>query len=263
MELIYRGNNMKVLLHGCNGRMGQVLVRLISEASDMEIICGVDSFPEKLKNEFPVYSKLEDVTEAVDILIDFSNHSCINDIIRFGRSQTLPLVICTTGFTPEEKSMMIEASKSIPIFNSANMSIGVNILISLVKQAARALSEGFDIEIIEKHHNQKLDSPSGTAIMIADAINSTLNDEYNYVYGRHSKTQKRLKKEIGIHAIRGGAIVGEHQVIFAGGGEVIEINHSALSRDVFGYGAIAAVRFMLNKNPGMYNMDDIFNKDTV
>lgn len=256
-------NRMKVLLHGCNGRMGQVMVRLISETSDMEILCGVDSFPEKLKNDFPVYSTLENVKEKVDILIDFSNHSCIRDIIKFGRLKELPLIICTTGFTPEEKSLMIDASTLIPIFNSANMSMGVNILISLVKQAARALSEDFDIEIVEKHHNQKLDSPSGTALMIADAINNTLDEEYNYVYGRHSKTEKRSKKEIGIHAIRGGSIVGEHQVLFAGGGEVVEVNHSALSRDVFGYGAIAAGRFMINKKPGMYNMDDVLNKGSV
>lgn len=254
---------MKVLLHGCNGRMGQVLVRLITEAPDMEVICGVDSFPEKFKNLFPVYGTLDNVKEDVDILIDFSNHSCIYDILKFGKQRELPLIICTTGFTPEEKAMMLEASKLIPIFNSANMSIGVNILISLVKQAAKSLYEDFDIEIIEKHHNQKLDSPSGTALMIADAINSTLNDEYDYVYGRHSKTQRRTKKEIGIHAIRGGTIVGEHQVIFAGGGEVIEVNHSATSREVFGYGALAAGRFMLNRRPGMYNMDDVLKKDTL
>lgn len=251
---------MKVLLHGCNGRMGQVLVRLISEASDMEVVCGVDSFPEKYNNNFPVYENLEEATEDVDILIDFSNHSCIDNIIKFGKQRGLPLIICTTGFTPEESSLMLDASKFIPIFNSANMSIGVNILISLVEQAAKSLYEDFDIEIIEKHHNQKLDSPSGTALMIADAINSTLDNEYDYVYGRHSKTQKRTKKEIGIHAIRGGSIVGEHQVIFAGGGEVIEVNHSALSRDVFGYGALAAGRFMLNKKPGMYNMDDVLKR---
>lgn len=251
---------MKVLLHGCNGRMGQVLVRLISEANDMEIVCGVDSYPEKLNNNFPVYSSLEEVTQDADILIDFSNHSCIGNIIKFGKLRKLPLIICTTGFTPEERSLMLDASKLIPIFNSSNMSIGVNILISLVKQAAKSLYEDFDVEIIEKHHNQKLDSPSGTALMIADAINSTLDNEYDYVYGRHSKNQKRTKKEIGIHAIRGGSIVGEHQVIFAGGGEIIEVNHSALSRDVFGYGALAAGRFMLNKKPGMYNMDDVLKR---
>lgn len=254
---------MKVLLHGCNGRMGQVLVKLISEAPDMEVVCGVDSFPEKFKNNFPVYTTLEEVKEDVDILIDFSNHSCISNILNFGKQRVLPLIICTTGFTPEEKSQILDTSKDIPIFSSGNMSIGINLLISLVKQAARSLYEDFDIEIIEKHHNQKLDSPSGTALMIADAINSTLNDEYDYVYGRHSKTQKRSKKEIGIHALRGGAIVGEHQVIFAGGGEVIEINHSAMSRDVFGYGALAAARFMVDKKPGMYNMDDILKKGNV
>jgi 4-hydroxy-tetrahydrodipicolinate reductase len=206
---------------------------------------------------------LEEVKENVDILIDFSNHSCINNIIKFGKLRMLPLIICTTGFTPEERSLMIDASKVIPIFNSGNMSIGINILMSLVKQAARSLSEGFDIEIIEKHHNQKLDAPSGTALMIADAINNALDSEYNYVYERHSKTQKRLKKEIGIHSIRGGAIVGEHQVIFAGEGEVIEVTHSAISRDVFGYGAIAAARFMINRKPGMYNMDDVLKKSSV
>lgn len=250
---------MKFLLHGCNGKMGQVLVRLITEASDMEVVCGVDSYPEKYKNDFPVYETLDSVTEEVDILIDFSNHSSINNILEFGKKRKLPLVICTTGHTSEEKALMFEASKLIPIFNSANMSIGVNILISLAKQAASSLYKDFDIEIIEKHHNQKLDSPSGTALMIADAVNSTLDDEYNYVYGRHSKTQRREKKEIGIHAIRGGSIVGEHQVIFAGSGEVIEINHSAISRDVFGYGALAAGRFMMNRLPGIYSMDDLIN----
>lgn len=251
---------MEVLLHGCNGRMGQVMVRLISEVPDMEVVCGVDSYTEKYNNNFPVYTGLEEVTEKADILIDFSNHSCIGDIIKFGKLRGIPLIICTTGFTTEERQLMADASKLIPIFNSANMSIGVNILVSLVKQAAKSLYKDFDIEIIEKHHNQKLDSPSGTALMIADAINITLDNEYDYVYGRHSKTQKRMKKEIGIHAIRGGSIVGEHQVIFAGSGEVIEVNHSALSRDVFGYGALAAARFMVNKEPGMYSMDDVLKR---
>lgn len=251
---------MKILLHGCNGRMGQVLSRLIGEASDMEVTCGVDVSPDKIKNNYPVHSSLSEVTENVDLLIDFSNHSSIGTILEFGLKKNIPLVICTTGFTPEEKRMMTDASTMIPVFNSANMSIGVNILISLVKQAAKALENGFDIEIIEKHHNQKLDSPSGTALMIADAINSSLTEKSDYVYGRHSKTQKREKKEIGIHAVRGGAIVGEHQVLFAGGGEVIEINHNALSRDVFGYGALAAARYMLGKGPGMYDMDDVLNK---
>lgn len=251
---------MKILLHGCNGRMGQVLSRLITDASDMEVTCGVDINPDKIKNSYPVYNSLSEVNEPVDLLIDFSNHTCLESILDFGMKRTIPLVICTTGFTPEEKTMMTNASRSIPVFNSANMSIGVNILISLVKQAARALEESFDIEIIEKHHNQKLDSPSGTALMIADAINSALTEKNEYVFGRHSKTQKREKKEIGIHAVRGGSIVGEHQVMFAGGGEVIEINHSALSRDVFGYGAVAAARFMIGREPGMYDMNDMLKR---
>jgi 4-hydroxy-tetrahydrodipicolinate reductase len=248
---------MKVLLHGCNGKMGQVLTKIISADPDMEVVCGVDRDPNKISNTYPVYSSLSDVKESADVVIDFSNHSCIDELLSFGIEKKIPLVICTTGFTAEEKEKMIEASKKIPVFHSANMSIGVNLIISLAKQAASALYEGFDIEIIEKHHNQKLDSPSGTALMIADAINSTLQNKMEYVHGRHSKTQKRQKNEIGIHAVRGGAIVGEHNVIFAGGGEVIEISHSALSRDVFGYGAVKAAKFMIGKDPGFYSMEDL------
>lgn len=252
---------MRVLLHGCNGRMGQVLTRLISETSDIKVVCGVDSNSGKINNSYPVYSSLSEVKEEVDVLIDFSNHTCLEGILKFGLERNVPLVICTTGFSSEEKQKMLEASKNIPILNSANMSIGVNLILSLVKQAAGVLYEGFDIEIVEKHHNQKLDSPSGTALAIADAINSALDNKMEYKYGRHSKTEKREKNEIGIHAVRGGAIVGEHDVIFAGGGEVIEITHSALSRDVFGYGAIKAAKFITGKKHGMYSMKDVIESE--
>jgi 4-hydroxy-tetrahydrodipicolinate reductase len=200
------------------------------------------------------------VSEEVDVLIDFSNHVCIDDILSFGISKGIPLVICTTGFTGEEKQRMSKAAENIPILNSANMSIGVNLILSLVRQAAAALYGDFDIEIVEKHHNQKADSPSGTALMIADAINESLNNELEYNFGRHSKTEKRGKRELGIHAVRGGAIVGEHDVIFAGGGEVIEINHSALSRDVFAHGALRAARFLADKENGLYSMKDVISE---
>jgi len=248
---------MRVLLHGCNGKMGQVLTRIISQLDDMKVVAGVDRDPSKYNNNYPVYDSLLNVKEDVDVLIDFSNHTALDSILEYGLNKNVALVICTTGFTPEEKAKMRDAAKNIPILNSANMSIGVNLLTKLLGQVAPVLYGDFDIEIIEKHHNQKLDSPSGTALMLADAINASLGNKLEYVYGRHSKTDKRQQNELGIHAIRGGAIVGEHSVIFAGAGEVIEINHSALSRDVFAYGAVRAARFLAEKEPGFYTMSNI------
>jgi 4-hydroxy-tetrahydrodipicolinate reductase len=248
---------MKVLLHGCNGKMGRVMTRILAETPDMEIVCGVDIDPDKAANAYPVYASLAECRETSDMLMDFSHHTTLDGLLAFGISRNMPLVICTTGFTTEEKRRMAEASKKIPVLNSPNMALGVNLLLSLVKQAAEALNDEFDVEIVEKHHNQKVDSPSGTALMIADAINSALDGSMQYVYGRHSKTGKRQKQEIGIHAVRGGAIVGEHDVIFAGQGEVLEINHSVLSRDVFAYGTIRAARFLIGKGPGLYSMKDV------
>ena len=251
-------NAMKILLHGCNGKMGQVMTRIVAEAPDVEIVCGVDAVPDKVKNTYPVYRSLGEAKEKADVVIDFSHHSALDALLAYGKETKIPLVICTTGFSADEKQRMAEASKVIPILNSANMSLGVNLLLALVKQTAPVLAESnFDIEIVEKHHNQKLDSPSGTALMIADAINSSLGNRLKFVYGRHSKTSRREPCEIGIHAIRGGAIVGEHTVIFAGQGEVIEITHSAISRDVFAYGALRAARFVVGAPPGFYGMDDV------
>lgn len=247
---------MKILLHGCNGRMGRVMTKILSETPDMEVVCGVDIAPDKAQNNYPVYTSLADVKESPNVVIDFSHHSCLDGLLAFGLSRNVPLVICTTGFTPDESQRMVEAARAIPILNSANMSLGVNLVLSLVKQAAALLHDSFDIEIVERHHNQKLDSPSGTALMIADVINSALEGTMQYTFGRHSKTDKRQKNEIGIHAVRGGAIAGEHDVIFAGQGEVIEIKHSALSRDVFAYGAIRAAKFIIGRKPGLYSMKD-------
>ena len=248
---------MNILLHGCNGRMGQVITRLTGDNSDLKIACGVDSNASKINNPYPVYNNLKNVSECVDVLIDFSNHNTISDLIDFGLKNKIGLILCTTGYTTEEKQSIDKASLVIPIFNSGNMSLGINLLLSLAKQAAAKLYGDFDIEIIEKHHNQKLDAPSGTALMIAEEINSVINEDLNYSYERHSKMEKRNKKEIGIHSLRGGAIIGEHNVVFAGAGEVIEISHSAISRDVFGVGALRAAQFIMGKPPGLYNMQNL------
>lgn len=251
---------MNVLLHGCNGRMGQVITRLVAETSGISIICGVDSDVRKFENSYQVYSSLMEVTEAVDILIDFSNHSSLESVLNYGLKNNVGLVLCTTGYTIDEKTSMLSASKIIPIFNSGNMSIGINLILSLAKQAATKLYNDFDIEIIEKHHNQKLDAPSGTALMLADGINLVLDNNMEYVYERQSKRDKRDKHEIGLHSIRGGSIIGEHEVIFAGAGEVIELKHSAISRDVFGVGAITAAKFLFKKPAGLYNMQNLIEE---
>jgi len=250
---------MKVLLHGCNGKMGQVMTRIIAGTEDMEVVAGVDVSPDKAVNDYPVYASLFQVKESPDIVIDFSHRSSLDGLLAFGLSRNVPLVICTTGFSAEDKQKMAAAAERIPILNSPNMSLGVNLLLSLVAQAAQALSHDFDIEIVERHHNQKVDSPSGTAEIIADTINAALGGGMEYTYGRHSKNDKRRKSEIGIHAVRGGAIVGDHDVIFAGQGEVIEIKHSVLSRDVFAYGALSAARFLAGKGPGLYSMKDVID----
>lgn len=251
---------MNILLHGCNGRMGQVISNLALGAPDIQIVCGVDSNISKNSNPYPVYNTLDDVKENIDVLIDFSNHACIRNILSYGLKNSVGLVLCTTGYTNEEKELINLAATKIPVFNSGNMSLGINLLLSLAKQAAAKLYDGFDIEIIEKHHNQKLDAPSGTALMIADAINSALDNKLEYVYERQSKHEKRPKAEIGMHSIRGGAIVGEHEVIFAGAGEVIELKHSAISRDVFGVGALRAARFLYKKAPGLYSMQNVIEE---
>lgn len=270
------------MLHGCYGKMGRVMARVIGETPDTVIVCGVDravqsgidtaapgKAPGALRpadvslpaGDYPVYASLSDVPPSlagsVDVLIDFSHHSALDDVLAFGTEWRVPLVICTTGFSPEQKARMQAASAQTAILNSANMSLGVNLLLSLVKQAAALLSDTFDIEIVEKHHNQKVDAPSGTALMIADAINEALEGQKEYVFGRHSKTERRKKQDIGIHAVRGGAIVGEHSVIFAGQGEVVEVNHTALSRDVFAYGAVKAASFLAGRKSGLFSMKDV------
>lgn len=253
---------IKAILHGCNGKMGQVITRLSSQNNDIKIVAGID-INDNIKNDYPVFKKASDCNVEADVIIDFSNSEAVNSLLEFAISRKLPLVLATTGLSESQKAKVREASKVIPVFQSANMSLGVNLLIDLVKKAAKTLEGYFDIEIIEKHHNQKLDAPSGTALAIADEINNVLEQKQEYIYDRHTRRKKRSKTEIGIHAVRGGTIVGEHEVIFAGNDEIIELKHTAMSKDIFGIGAIKAALFLYDKKPGLYNMTDLLEAKKI
>ena len=204
-----------------------------------------------------VVEAFDEVELVPDVIIDFSNPAVLDDMLGFAAKNSVPCVICTTGYSQEQIDKIKEASKKIAIFYSGNMSLGINLLIELSKQAARVLGDGFDIEIVEKHHNQKIDAPSGTALMLADGISQTLSEEPQYVYDRHAYRKKRSKNEIGIHAVRGGTIVGEHEVIFAGHDEVVTLTHQAQSKEVFAVGAVNAAVFLAGQKSGMYNMGDM------
>lgn len=245
----------KIALNGASGRMGHVLAEIIAAKEGFSVAFGIDKCAAAY--DFPVYASPDEVPSdaSCDVIIDFSHFSAVPGIVNFARERRVPIVVCTTGLGDEEKSLLKEASKDIPVFFSANMSIGISLVKLLCKRAADFLGEDFDIEIVERHHNQKLDAPSGTALAIADAINS--ESQYEYVYDRHSVRKKREKKEIGISAVRGGSIVGDHEVIFAGPNEVIEINHHAQSRNVFADGAVKAAAFIADKAPGFYNMESM------
>lgn len=242
---------------GCNGRMGQVISNLVAQDENAKIVAGVDVFDDG-RNPYPVFKNLEECTVAADAVIDFSSPKSLDELIRVSKKRNLPLVLCTTGYSDEDIKKIEEASKEVAILRSANMSLGVNTLLKLVSVAANVLAKAdFDIEIIEKHHNQKVDAPSGTALALADAINEALNKEYHYMYDRSKVREKRDKKEIGISAVRGGNIVGEHEVIFAGTDEVIEFKHTAYSKAIFGKGAITAAKYLAGKGPGLYSMSDV------
>ncbi len=250
-------NMINVIINGCNGRMGQVLVNEISKDKDMTITSGIDINSEKYNNKFPVFKEIYSNNTKADVIIDFSNPNSLTNLLDYAVKNKIRLIIATTGFSPQDIENIKQASKHIPIFHSANMSLGINVLINLVKKTAPILNDLFDIEIIEKHHSHKIDSPSGTAYMIAHEINKTLKNSKHFVFGRHAKNQTRKKDEIGIHAIRGGTVVGKHEVIFAGLDEIIEIKHSAASKSVFAVGAIKAAKFLLTKDNGLYGMQDL------
>ena len=249
----------KIIMNGCNGRMGQFIVKTVADTSDCEIVCGID-INDSIKNDFPVYKSLAEFNGKADVLIDFSHPSTLSSVLEYAMTTKTPAIICTTGLSAEQKAEIGAASKDVAVFFSANMSLGVNVIIDLAKKATKVLEENFDIEIIEKHHNQKLDAPSGTALAIADAISETLTNEAEYVYDRHSVRKKRGKNEIGIHSLRGGTIVGEHSVIYAGKDEIIEIKHIATSREVFATGAVKAAKFLAGKPAGFYDMNDLISE---
>lgn len=246
----------KIILSGCMGRMGKAITQIVENIDEAQIVCGFDLAAGDCG--YPVYSDYTDVLVDADVIIDFSHPSNFENILAFAKAKNLPVVVATTGLSDAQKAELKAAADYIPVFFSANMSLGINLLIRLAKMATKVLEKDFDIEIIEKHHNKKLDAPSGTALAIADAIADTMNDGANYVYERQSVRRQREKNEIGIHAVRGGTIVGEHDVIYAGPDEVITLSHSAASREVFAQGAVKAAMFMNGKPKGFYCMDDLF-----
>ena len=252
---------INVVVSGCNGSMGRVLTDVIDKTEGIQVVAGIDKNINLYKNNYPVYESPLLVKEKCDVIIDFSKPSNLNELLEYSLTNNISLVIATTGFSREDEEKIKEASNFIRIFKSSNMSLGVNVLINLAKQAANILSNISDIEIIEKHHNKKVDAPSGTAKMIADAINEQLDNSMVFNYGRVGNDTKRKENEIGIHAVRGGTIAGEHTVIFAGLDEIIEIKHTALSKKVFAQGAIKAAQYILNKENGLYDMNSLINNN--
>lgn len=247
-----------IILCGCNGKMGKAITACVNSREDCRIVAGVDLNTESLCG-YPVYDSFDKIIESADVIIDFSNPLVLDSLLEYANTKSLPVVLATTGFSDIQTKKIFDFSKTIPLFFTFNMSLGINLLVSLSKKAAEVLGDNFDIEIIEKHHNQKIDAPSGTAIMLANAINDTLDNKYLYEYDRHSKREKRNKNEIGIHSIRGGTIVGEHDVVFAGHDEVITLSHHASSKEVFAVGAVKAALFMKDKPVGLYDMNDVIS----
>ncbi len=248
---------VRIILHGANGYMGRVVAEQAEQDKDVEIVAGLD-VADNGTTAFPVYTNKDDCREDADVVIDFSVAQAVDGLLDFCEERGLAVVLCTTGLSEEQLKKVEALSGKVAVLRSANMSLGVNAILSLVKKAAEVFAPaGFDMEIVERHHNRKLDAPSGTAVALADAMNEALGNEYTYVYDRSTRRQARDKKEIGISAVRGGNIVGQHEVIFAGTDEVITIGHQATSRAVFGKGAIEAAKFLVGKAAGMYNMLDV------
>lgn len=245
----------RIILNGCFGKMGRVITDAAKKVPDVTIAAGIDKFKVD-GSAFPVFNSIQECNVDADVILDFSRPEALDSLLDYAKGKNIPLVLCTTGFTDEQLEKISEYSKQIPLFRSANMSIGINVLSNLLKKVSAFLYNDFDIEIVEKHHNQKVDSPSGTALLLANAIKSTLPADTSYIYGREG-ISKRQKNEIGLHAVRGGGIIGDHDVIFAGVGETIEFRHTAISREVFAIGAIKACIFMDKKDSGLYSMDDI------
>ena len=249
----------RIIMHGCNGHMGQVISGLVAQDADAEIVAGIDMMDNR-ENGYPVFTDLDSCQVDADAIIDFSNAKAVDTIMDYSAKRGIPLVLCTTGLSEEQNAKVDEISKKVAIMKSANMSLGINTLFKLIQEAAKVLATaGFDMEIVERHHHLKVDAPSGTALALADSLNEAMDHKYHYVYDRSQVRQKRDEKEIGISAVRGGSIVGEHEIIFAGPDEVIEFKHTAYSKAVFGKGAVEAAKYLAGKPAGRYDMKDVIN----
>ena len=249
----------RVIMNGCNGKMGKIIAGLIEEEEGICLAAGVDAYDEG-KNPFPVYRSIKDCTTEADVIIDFSAAAAIDDLLTYCEEKKVPCVLCTTGLSEQQITRIREVSEKVAILKSANMSLGINMLLKLLKEAASILvPAGFDVEIVEKHHKLKVDAPSGTALALGDSINEVFDNSYEYVYDRSQRREKRPQKEIGFSAVRGGTIVGDHDVIFAGADEVVTFSHTAYSKAVFGKGAVQAAKFLAGKSAGLYDMSHVIN----
>ena len=248
---------VKIIMHGCNGHMGQVISGIVEKDPDAEIVAGID-IADQGKNSYPVFTDIDACQVEADAIIDFSSAKATDKLLEYSAARQIPVVLCSTGLSQEQLAKVEETSRKVAVLKSANMSLGINTLLKLVQDAAKVLAAaGFDMEIVEKHHRLKLDAPSGTARALADSINEAMDNQYHYVYDRSQKREKRDDKEIGISAVRGGTIVGEHEIIFAGQDEVIEFKHTAYSKAIFGKGAVEAAKFLAGKPAGRYDMSDV------
>ncbi|MDF2533336.1 MAG: 4-hydroxy-tetrahydrodipicolinate reductase [Clostridia bacterium] len=251
---------INILMSGCNGKMGQVITKLAANFDNIIIAAGISRQSDKISNSYPVYTDYKDIKEKIDVVIDFSNPEAIPELLEFCKTNETALVLATTGLSPDDYQKVKQTAEIVPVFMSANMSLGINVLIELATTAASKLGFGYDIEILEKHHNEKKDAPSGTALMIANEINEQLDHTMDFVYDRSQTREKRKNSEIGISAIRGGTIPGEHSVFFAGKDEIVEIKHTALSRDIFGMGALKAAVYVADKKSGLYDMKSMLKE---
>ena len=248
---------VKIIMHGCNGHMGQVISGIVEKDPDAEIVAGID-IADQGKNSYPVFTDIDTCQVEADAIIDFSSAKATDKLLEYSAARQIPVVLCSTGLSEEQLAKVEETSRKVAVLKSANMSLGINTLLKLVQDAARVLAAaGFDMEIVEKHHRLKVDAPSGTALALADSLNEAMDNKYHYVYDRSQKREKRDDKEIGISAVRGGTIVGEHEIIFAGQDEVIEFKHTAYSKAIFGKGAVEAAKFLAGKPAGRYDMSDV------
>ena len=248
---------VKIIMHGCNGHMGQVISGIVEKDPDAEIVAGID-IADQGKNSYPVFTDIDACQVEADAIIDFSSAKATDKLLEYSAARQIPVVLCSTGLSQEQLAKVEETSRKVAVLKSANMSLGINTLLKLVQDAAKVLAAaGFDMEIVEKHHRLKLDAPSGTALALADSINEAMDNQYHYVYDRSQKREKRDDKEIGISAVRGGTIVGEQEIIFAGQDEVIEFKHTAYSKAIFGKGAVEAAKFLAGKPAGRYDMSDV------